>query len=39
MSHFLRDTIRDIRDGRETWRVFLACCAPALAAAIVLVIH
>jgi hypothetical protein len=39
MSHFLNETISDLRDGRETWRVFLACCAPALAAAIVLVIR
>ena len=39
MSHFLNATITDIREGRETWRVFVACCGPALAAAIVLALH
>ena len=39
MSRFLNETISDIRQGRETWRVFVACCGPALAAAIVLAIH
>ena len=39
MSRFLNETMSDIRDGRETWRVFLACCTPALAAAIALAIR
>lgn len=39
MSQFLNATITDIREGRETWRVFVACCGPALAAAIVLALH
>jgi hypothetical protein len=39
MSHFLNATITDIREGRETWRVFVACCGPALAAAIALALH
>jgi hypothetical protein len=39
MSRFLNETMSDIRDGRETWRVFLACCAPALALAILLAVR
>lgn len=39
MSRFLNETISDIRDGRETWRVFLACCAPSLAVAVLFAIH
>jgi hypothetical protein len=39
MSQFLNATITDIREGRETWRVFVACCGPALAAAIALALH
>jgi hypothetical protein len=34
MSRFLNETMSDIRDGRETWRVFVACCGPAFAVAI-----
>lgn len=29
MSRFLNETLTDIRRGRETWRVFLAVCAPS----------
>ena len=29
MSRFLNDTLTDIRRGRESWRVFVALCAPA----------
>jgi hypothetical protein len=39
MSRFLNETMSDIRQGRESWRVFVACCAPALVAAIALAIH
>jgi hypothetical protein len=39
MSRFLNETMSDIRGGRETWRVFFACCAPAFAAAILLAIR
>jgi hypothetical protein len=39
MSRFLNETISDIRGGRETWRVFIACCAPALAAAVAMAIR
>lgn len=34
MSEFMNQTMNDIRGGRETWRVLLACCAPSLAIAI-----
>ena len=34
MSRFLNETMSDIRGGRETWRVFIACCSPALAVAV-----
>ena len=34
MSRFLTDTMTDIRRGRETWRVFVAVCAPSFALAI-----
>jgi len=34
MTRFLTDTITDIRRGRETWRVFLAFCAPSFALAL-----
>jgi hypothetical protein len=39
MSQFLNATMTDIREGRETWRVFVACCGPALAAAIALALR
>ncbi len=35
MSHFLSETMTDIRRGRETWRVFVALGGPAFALAIV----
>ena len=31
MSRFLNETLVDIRRGRESWRVFVAVCTPALA--------
>ena len=31
MAHFLNETLTDIRRGRETWRVFVAFCAPSFA--------
>jgi len=34
MSHFLHETVSDLRHGRETWRVFLALCGPAFAIAV-----
>ena len=34
MSHFLNQTMTDIRRGRESWRVFVALCGPAFALAI-----
>ena len=33
MSHFLNQTMTDIRRGRESWRVFVALCAPSFALA------
>lgn len=39
MSRFLNATMSDIRGGRETWRVFVTFCAPALAIAIVLTLR
>jgi hypothetical protein len=39
MSRFLNETMSDIRGGRETWRVFITLCVPALAAAIVLAVR
>ena len=35
MSHFLTETITDMRCGRQTWRVVLTLCAPSFAAAVV----
>lgn len=34
MSHFLSQTMTDIRRGRESWRVFVALCAPSFAMAV-----
>ncbi|HEV7763901.1 MAG TPA: hypothetical protein VGQ76_02765 [Thermoanaerobaculia bacterium] len=34
MSQFLNETIKDIRGGRETWRVFVALAGPAFFVAI-----
>ncbi len=31
MSRFMTETLTDLRHGRESWRVFVALCAPALA--------
>lgn len=39
MNRFLNETMSDIRGGRETWRVFITVCAPALAAAIALAVR
>ena len=36
MSHFLHETVSDIRHGRETWRVFVALCGPAFMIAVTL---
>ncbi len=35
MSRFLNDTLTDIRGGRESWRVFVAVCAPSFIVAVV----
>ena len=29
MTRFMTNTLSDIRRGRESWRVFVAICAPA----------
>lgn len=34
MSRFLNETIKDIRGGRETWRVFIALAGPAFFVAV-----
>jgi len=34
MSQFLNETMIDMRNGRETWRVFLAFGGPAFVLAI-----
>jgi hypothetical protein len=34
MTRFLTDTLTDIRRGRESWRVFVAFCAPSFALAL-----
>lgn len=34
MNRFLTDTLTDIRRGRQTWRVFVAFCAPAFVVAL-----
>jgi hypothetical protein len=31
MSHFVEHVVEDMRTGRETWRVYLTLCGPALA--------
>lgn len=36
MSQFIHDVVSDMRGGRETWRVFIALCGPALIAALAL---
>jgi hypothetical protein len=36
MSRFLSETVTDMRNGRETWRVFLALGAPAFTIALVI---
>lgn len=35
MSRFLNRTMSDIREGRETWRVFVAVGFPSLLVAVV----
>jgi len=39
MSRFINATLADIRGGRETWRVLVTFCAPALAIAIALTLR
>ncbi len=39
MSRFINETIADVRGGRETWRVFLTMCGPALVIAVVLALR
>ena len=34
MNAFLDSTIRDIRSGRQSWRVFLAVCTPSFVVAV-----
>jgi len=34
MSRFLNETMTDIRHGRESWRVFVAFCAPSFLLAV-----
>ena len=29
MTRFMTNTLQDIRRGRESWRVFVAFCAPS----------
>lgn len=29
MTTFLTTTVQDLRGGRQSWRVVLACCAPS----------
>jgi hypothetical protein len=31
MNAFLGNTIKDIRSGRQSWRVFVAVCTPSFA--------
>ena len=35
MSRFMNSTLTDLRHGRESWRVFLAVCAPSFAVTVV----
>lgn len=35
MSRFLSATVTDMRNGRESWRVFLALGGPAFAVAVI----
>ena len=34
MSIFVKETVSDLRSGRQTWRVFLSFCTPAFAIAV-----
>ncbi len=36
MTRFMTNTLTDIRHGRESWRVFVAFCAPAFAATVLI---
>jgi hypothetical protein len=36
MSQFLSHTLTDIRQGRESWRVFVTFCTPSFALAILI---
>ncbi len=36
MTDFLSSTLSDIRGGRQSWRVFLAVCAPSFAVTLAL---
>lgn len=38
MTRFVTCTIADMRRGRETSRVFIALCAPAFAATVLLMV-
>ena len=38
MSRFVNETLTDIRHGRESWRVFVAVCAPSFAIAVFIAI-
>jgi hypothetical protein len=31
MTAFVHHTLSDMRGGRQSWRVILACCVPSLA--------
>ena len=40
MSRFIKETLTDIRNGRESWRVFVALCGPAFAITMVgMILH
>lgn len=39
MTRFMTNTLTDIRRGRESWRVFVAFCAPAFAFTVVTLIR
>lgn len=34
MSRFVSATVTDLRQGRETWRVFVVLCTPAFIVAV-----
>lgn len=38
MTRFMTNTLTDIRSGRESWRVFVAFCAPAFGITVVTLI-